>query len=168
MVRHFDPGTGADRSVAHARVPFPVRQSGVTSPRPKTLRSARNIMQTWDQEVAEFEMKFAEKVDEDATIAVLKSIMPKTLFGEAGVFRGRSFNLYADLRTAIINSLDDKAPVSMTKLGSGCRRVARKQKAARILHGRGKSSQRRPRKSTFKAGRQTGCWRRMQRHHEPR
>ena len=37
----------------------------------------------------------------------LKSIMPETLFGEAGVFRGRSFNLYADLRTAITNNLND-------------------------------------------------------------
>ena len=27
-------------------------------------------------------------------ILALKSIMPETLFGEAGVFRGRSFNLY--------------------------------------------------------------------------
>ena len=39
---------------------------------------------------------------------------------------------------------------------------------ARVLHGRGKSSQKRPRKSMFRSGRQTGCWRRVQRHHEPR
>ena len=37
-------------------------------------------MQTWEQEVAEFEMKFAETVDEDAKILALKSIMPQTLF----------------------------------------------------------------------------------------
>ena len=75
----------------------------------------RHIMQTWGQEVAEFEMKFAEKIDEDAKILALKSAMPDTLFGEAGVFRGRSFNFYADLRTAVINSLD--VIVSMMKQG---------------------------------------------------
>ena len=74
-------------------------------------------MQTWEQEVAEFEMKYAKKVDEDAKIMALKSIMPETLFGEAGVFRGRSFNLYADLRTVIINYWDDKRQVSMMKQG---------------------------------------------------
>ena len=72
-------------------------------------------MQTWGQEVAEFEMKYTKKVDEDAKISALKSIMPETYFGEAGVFRGRSFNFYADLRTAFINSLDDRVPVSMMK-----------------------------------------------------
>ena len=41
-------------------------------------------MQTWEQEVAEFEMKYAKKVDEDAKILALKSIMPETLFGGAG------------------------------------------------------------------------------------
>ena len=38
----------------------------------------------------------------------------------------------------------------------------------RTLHGRGKSSQQRPCKSMIRSGRQTGCWRRMHRHHEPR
>ena len=54
-------------------------------------------------------MKYAKKVDEEAKILALKSIMPETLFGEAGVFRRRSFNLHADLRTVIINDLDDKS-----------------------------------------------------------
>ena len=67
--------------------------------------------------MAELEMKCAKKVDEDAKILALKSIMPDTLFGEAGVFRGRSFNSHADLRTAIINHLDDKVLVSMMKQG---------------------------------------------------
>ena len=40
--------------------------------------------------------------------------MPGMLFGEAGVFRGRLFNLVVDLRTAIINYLDDNVPVSTT------------------------------------------------------
>ena len=43
---HFDPRTGADRSVAYARVTHPVSQSGLTSG-PRTLQSARNIIQTW-------------------------------------------------------------------------------------------------------------------------
>ena len=91
--------------------------SGLTSSRPKTLRNVRNIMQTWEQGVSEFETEYAKKVDEDARILALKSIMPDTLFGEAGVFRGRSVNLYADLHTAVINYLDDKVPVSMLKQG---------------------------------------------------
>ena len=70
-------------------------------------------MQAWEQEVAEFEIKYAERVDEDAKILPLKSIMPDTLFGEAGVFRGRSFSIHAELRTSIIRYLDDKVPVSM-------------------------------------------------------
>ena len=45
--------------------------------------------------VAELEMKYAMKIDVDAKIL-------------AGVFRGRSFNCYADLRTGNINYLDDK------------------------------------------------------------
>ena len=113
--RHFDPRTGADRSVAHARVPFPVRQSGVTSPRPKTLQSARNIMQTWEPGVAV--MKRAKKVDVDAMMLALKSIMTETSFREAGVCKRRSFNFCADLRTAALNCLDDKVPVSIMKQG---------------------------------------------------
>ena len=69
--------------------------------------------------MAEFEIKYAKRVDEDAKLLALKSIMvsPETLFGEAGVFRGRSFSTpkgYAELRTSIIpRYLDDKVPVSM-------------------------------------------------------
>ena len=60
-------------------------------------------------------MNYAKKVEENEKILALKSIMPDALFGEAGVFRGRSFNLYADLRTITINYLDGKVPVSMMK-----------------------------------------------------
>ena len=38
MVSHFDPRTGADRSVAYARVTQTVSQSGLKSSRPKTLQ----------------------------------------------------------------------------------------------------------------------------------
>ena len=72
-------------------------------------------MQTCEQEVAEFEMEYAKKVDEDAKILALMFTMPETLLGEARVFRGKSFNLNADMRKAIINYLDDKVPVSMKK-----------------------------------------------------
>ena len=57
MVSHFDPRMGADRSVAYARVTHPVSQSGLTSSRLEMLQSARNITQTWEQEVAEVENK---------------------------------------------------------------------------------------------------------------
>ena len=97
---HFDPRTGADRSVAYSRVTHPVSPSGITPTRPKTLQASRTTMQAWEQEVAEFEIKYAKRVDEDANILALKSIMPETLFGEAVVFRGRTFSTYAELRTS--------------------------------------------------------------------
>ena len=59
MVSHFDPRTGADRSAAYGSVTHLVSQSGLASSRPKTLWSARNIMQTWEQEVAEFDLKYS-------------------------------------------------------------------------------------------------------------
>ena len=43
--------------------------------------------------------------------------MSETFFGEAGEFRGTSFNLHADLRTAIIDYADVQVPVSMMKQG---------------------------------------------------
>ena len=45
LVSDFDPRTSADRSVACARV----SQSGLTSSRPKTLQSARNIKQAYSE-----------------------------------------------------------------------------------------------------------------------
>ena len=62
--------------------------SGIRPKRSKTLQASRTTMQAWRQKVAEFEIKYAKRVDEDAKILALKSIMPETLFGEAGVFRG--------------------------------------------------------------------------------
>ena len=117
MVSHFDPRTGADRSVAHARATHPVCQSGLTSARPKKLHSARNTCRCGNKSMKEFEIQHAKKVDGVAKIMALKSIRPETLLGQTGVFRGRSFNLFMDLRTAIINCLDDKVPVSMMKKG---------------------------------------------------
>ena len=73
-----------------------------------------------------------------------------------------------NLRTGEVMPLrKDGGVFSFSTCGSGCRRVARKQKDARILHDRGKSSHRRPRKSMFRSSRQTGCWRRMQKEQGP-
>ena len=44
-----------------------------------------------------FELQYAEKMVEGAKMRNSKSIMSETLFGDADVFRGRSFNLYVDL-----------------------------------------------------------------------
>ena len=98
VVSHIDPSTGADRSVAFSRVTHPVNMRGLASTRARTLQSARTTMQAWEQEVGEVEVKFANRIDEDATTLALKSITLETLFGEAGVFRGRSFSTYAELR----------------------------------------------------------------------
>ena len=81
--------TGADRSVATSRVAHPVSMSVFASTSPETLQSARSTMQASKQEVAELETKYAKKIDEDAKILVLRSIMPEAQFGEAGVLRGK-------------------------------------------------------------------------------
>ena len=47
------------------------------------------------QVVAEFDVEYAKRIVEDAMNLALKSIMLDTLFGETGVFRGRSFSTYA-------------------------------------------------------------------------
>ena len=75
-------------------------------------------MQAWEQEVGESEVKHAKRIGKDAKILALTSIMLEALFGEAGVFRGRSLSTYADLRASVIMYLDDKVPVSMLKSGS--------------------------------------------------
>ena len=54
----------------------------------------------------------------DAKILALTSPIPKTLFIEAGVFRGRTFSTYAELSTAIIRYLEDKVSVSMVPRSS--------------------------------------------------
>ena len=115
----------ADKSAAYSRVTHPVRQSGLTCTGPRILQKARNSMQTCEQEVAEFEMQHAKKVHEVAKFMALKSITPETLFKKAGVFRGRPFNLYRSLRTAIINYLDDKVPTSIGSKVTQARRRAR-------------------------------------------
>ena len=84
-------------------------QSGLTSRRRCRMpeMSCARENKKWQS----LKMKYEKKVDEDAKILALQSIMPETLFGEAGVFRRRSFNLYTNLRTAIINYVSGKVPV---------------------------------------------------------
>ena len=83
MVSRFDPRADTDRSAACSRVTHPVGQSGLASRRPKGLQNARNIMQIWEQEVAEFEMQYSKKVKR--MISAAKSVMPRMFFGR---FRG--------------------------------------------------------------------------------
>ena len=59
LVSHYDPRTGADRSVAYSRVAHPVSQNGLISTRPRNLQSARKAMQIWEQAVADFEIKYS-------------------------------------------------------------------------------------------------------------
>ena len=113
MVSHVDPRMGADRSVAFSRVTHPVSPSGITPTWPKTLQASRTTMQAWKRKWQNSKSSTPKRVDEDAKILALKSIMPETLFGEAGEFRRRSFSTYAELCTSIIRYLDDKVPVSM-------------------------------------------------------
>ena len=70
-------------------------------------------MQASRQELAEFETTYAKRIDEDAKIVALRSIMLATLFGEAGVLTGKWCITYADFRASIIRFLDHNEPVSI-------------------------------------------------------
>ena len=119
LVHYYDPRTGADRSVAYGKVTQPVHSIG----KAKNLDTARVAMQAWERELASFELKYGRKIDEDAKILALKSLMPDTLFGDGGAFRGRAFLQYEALRKTVVDDLDDKSinqaqkPVPM-ELGS--------------------------------------------------
>ena len=85
-------------------------------------------MQIWGCELTGFELKYGRKVDEDAKILALKSIMPDNMFGEGGAFRGRAFTQYDVLRKTVIDYLDDKTfsaagqkpvPMDLGSLGAG-------------------------------------------------
>ena len=104
-VSHFDPRTGADRSAPGESEWDNANEAEDTAGFKNHDASLRTG--------SVFEINYAKRVDEDAKILALKSIMPETLFGEASVFRGRSFSTYAELRASIIRYLDDKVPVSM-------------------------------------------------------
>ena len=120
----FDFGSESDRAEAKwslrakNRLAHPASASGLTPTRPSTPQNARSTMQAWELEVAEFEVKYVNRIDEDAKVLAPKTIMLDTLFGEAGVFRSGSFSTYADLRVSLVRYLDDKVPVSMMKPGS--------------------------------------------------
>ena len=66
-----------NRCRSFAWLTHPVSASGLTSTRPRILQNARSTMpmQAWEQEVAEFEGMYAKRIDEDAKILALKSIM---------------------------------------------------------------------------------------------
>ena len=95
MVSHFDPRTGADR---YSRVTHPVSASGLTSTRPRTLQHA--VKHDAGMEAGGGGVR-GQVRDEDAKVLALKSIMLATLFGDAEVFRGRSFSTYGDLQASI-------------------------------------------------------------------
>ena len=91
MFRHLDPKTSAERLVAYSRLTHPSEPEWVDTARPKTVQSARDITEKREQEVAEFDMQCAKKVFEDVG------------------------DLHVDMRTAILNYLDDNVPVPMMK-----------------------------------------------------
>ncbi len=103
LVQHYDPRGGADKTVAYARLVNPVYAFGQA----RDAGEARQLMQKWESEVAQYEKKF-QTIDDEAKTLGLKSIMPKGMFGENGTFRGVAYADYMTLRKAILNYLEDK------------------------------------------------------------
>ena len=95
LTRHYDPRTGADRTVAYGRI-----TNNVTDVfgQAKTLDQARTLFQKWENEVHAFELRFAKHIDEDAKMLAAKSLMPMTMFGQTGAFRGRSFKDFQEVK----------------------------------------------------------------------
>ena len=75
-------------------------------------------MAKWEQEVAMFEMKHApKKLDDDAKMLALKQLMPKGLFGDEGVFRGKRYASFCTLRAAVLDYIEDRTiPTTSTPI----------------------------------------------------
>ena len=114
LTTHFGPRAGADRSVMYARVTYPINANGLVVSRPKTLHAAR-AMQVSESTVSDFAKEFVKIIDEDTIILALKSIMLEARFAEAEVFRGRAFTSFAKMHVAVMEYLEDKNPITMTK-----------------------------------------------------
>ena len=103
LIQHYDPRSGADKTVAYGRVVNPVEVFGQAV----DTKQAREVMLKWEDEKAQYIKKFGE-IDDEAQKLGLKSIMPKSMFGESGAFRGKQYHSYADLRKEILTYIEDK------------------------------------------------------------
>ena len=103
LVQHFDPRSGVDKTLAYSRIVNPVMVFGQAN----DTSQARQIMLKWEEEKAQYVKKFCQ-IDEEAQKLGLKSIMPKSMFGESGAFRGRSYDSYDELRKEILGFVEDK------------------------------------------------------------
>ena len=79
LVQHFDARTGVDKTVAYARLVGPTEIWGQS----KDAIQARETMIKWELEKSEYVKKFGA-FDEEAAKLGLKSIMPRSMFGESG------------------------------------------------------------------------------------
>ena len=103
MTQHYDPRGTVDRTVAYGRLVNPVPHFGQAT----NVDQARQAIQKWEAEVVQYEKKF-KIIDVEAKMLGLKTLMPKEMFGENGVFRGVVHQDYKALRKAILGYICDK------------------------------------------------------------
>ena len=99
----FDPTSAEDQSVEHARLTRPEMWLG----KARDPNSARVFLEKWQAERLNYESKYDVSVDEMDLIVALKSIMPDTLFGDQGKFRGQRMD-FRDMLKKTTAYLDDK------------------------------------------------------------
>ena len=88
----YDAKKSADRESEYQRILDPRRYIG----KAKTSEGALDMLTKWEGNIRRYERRFDRKVDEDTIKVKVKDIMPDSLFGEQGPFRGKSFNNWGD------------------------------------------------------------------------
>ena len=108
MAKHFDPAAAEDRSIEHARVTRPEQWLG----RAKSTSEARMHLEKWQTERRRYEAKYTTKVDPMDLLVALKSLMPESMFGDQGCFRGQKHIGFEELMKKVVAYIDDK-PISL-------------------------------------------------------
>ena len=104
LSQYFDPSASEDRSIEHAKVTRPETWLG----KAKDSEAARIMLEKFEAEKDRYERKYGTTVDEMDLIVALKSIMPDSLFGETGKFRGHKATSYKVLKHEVVSYLNDR------------------------------------------------------------
>lgn len=104
MAQHFDPSAVEDRSIEHARVTRPEGWLGNA----KSTADARLHLERWQTERRRYEAKWNTKVEKMDLLVALKSMMPGTMFGENGCFRGQKNIGFVEFLKKVVAYVDDK------------------------------------------------------------
>ena len=103
LTGRYHSRTCADKITAMRRLISPVSSFG----QPKDVNHSRVLLQRWENELHEYETKYG-RMGESEKIASAISLLPASLYGDNGVFRGQRFDKYEDLRKRIVDFMEDK------------------------------------------------------------